>query len=178
MHPLYPILDTATLALRGITPETAARGLLDGGARILQFRHKGHFSREMFETAKRVSALCKGSACLYVIDDRTDIALLVGAGVHLGQDDLPPSAARRLIGPHGFIAMRRTQTEIDRVKKDLARLDKENAELGDQVRALKTDPRLIEKIAREDLQRAKPGEIIIRIPPSQQQPAAGSTARP
>ncbi len=47
-------------------------------------------------------------------------------------------------------------------------LNKENIELGDQVRALKTDPRLIEKIAREDLQRAKPGEIIIRIPPSQQ----------
>jgi cell division protein FtsB len=73
-----------------------------------------------------------------------------------------------VFGPHGFIAMRRTQGEIDRVKKDLDRLNKENVELGDQVRALKTDPRLIEKIAREDLQRAKPGEIIIRIPSSQQ----------
>ena len=82
-----------------------------------------------------------------------------------------------VFGPHGFIAMRRTQTEIDRVKKDLDRLNKENADLGDQVRALKTDPRLIEKIAREDLQRAKPGEIIIRIPPSQQ-PALGSSAKP
>jgi cell division protein FtsB len=59
----------------------------------------------------------------------------------------------------------------------LDRLNKENLELGDQVRALKTDPRLIEKIAREDLQRAKPGEIIIRIPPSQA-PGAGSSARP
>jgi cell division protein FtsB len=73
-----------------------------------------------------------------------------------------------VFGPHGYIAMRRTQNEIDRVRKDLDRLNKENVELGDQVRALKTDPRLIEKIAREDLQRAKPGEIIIRIPPSQQ----------
>jgi cell division protein FtsB len=82
-----------------------------------------------------------------------------------------------VFGPHGFIAMRRTQSEIDRVKKDLARMDKENADLGNQVRALKTDPRLIEKIAREDLQRAKPGEIIIRIPPSQQ-PAPGSSAKP
>jgi cell division protein FtsB len=83
-----------------------------------------------------------------------------------------------IFGPHGFIAMRRTQSEIDRVKKNLDRLNKENAELGDQVRALKTDPRLIEKIAREDLQRAKPGEIIIRIPPSQQQPSAGPSAKP
>ena len=82
-----------------------------------------------------------------------------------------------VFGPHGFIAMRRTQSEIDRVKKDLDRLNKENLELGDQVRALKTDPRLIEKIAREDLQRAKPGEIIIRIPPSQQ-PAPDPHAKP
>jgi cell division protein FtsB len=82
-----------------------------------------------------------------------------------------------VFGAHGFIAMRRTQSEIERVRKDLDRLNKENIELGDQVRALKTDPRLIEKIAREDLQRAKPGEIIIRIPPSQQ-PASGSPAKP
>ena len=82
-----------------------------------------------------------------------------------------------VFGPHGFIAMRRTQNEIDRVKKDLDRLNKENLELGDQVRALKTDPRVIEKIAREDLQRAKPGEIIIRIPPSQQ-PAPDRHTKP
>jgi cell division protein FtsB len=82
-----------------------------------------------------------------------------------------------IFGPHGFIAMRHTQNEIEKVQKDLDRLNKENIELGDQVRALKTDPRLIEKIAREDLQRAKPGEIIIRIPPSQQ-PAPDSRAKP
>jgi cell division protein FtsB len=82
-----------------------------------------------------------------------------------------------VFGAHGFIAMRRTQGEIQRVKRDLDRLNRENLELGDLVRALKTDPRLIEKIAREDLQRAKPGEIIIRIP-SSQQTAAGSPAKP
>jgi cell division protein FtsB len=82
-----------------------------------------------------------------------------------------------VFGAHGFIAMRRTQNEIQKVRDDLDRLNKENLELGDQVRALKTDPRLIEKIAREDLQRAKPGEIIIRIPPAPQ-PAPGSSAKP
>jgi cell division protein FtsB len=82
-----------------------------------------------------------------------------------------------IFGPHGFIAMRRTRNEIEKVQRDLDRLNKENLELGDQVRALKTDPRLIEKIAREDLQRAKPGEIIIRIPPSQQ-PVPDSRAQP
>jgi cell division protein FtsB len=80
-----------------------------------------------------------------------------------------------IFGAHGFIAMRRKQDEIQRVQKDLDRLNKENIELGDLVHALKTDPRLIEKIAREDLQRAKPGEIIIRIPPVQK---PGPDARP
>jgi cell division protein FtsB len=73
-----------------------------------------------------------------------------------------------VFGAHGFIAMRRKQNEIERVRKDIDRLNKENTQLGDEVKALKTDPKLIEKIAREDLQRARPGEIIIRIPPSQQ----------
>jgi cell division protein FtsL len=80
-------------------------------------------------------------------------------------------AVHDVFGTHGFIAMRRTQSEIERVRMDLDRLNKENADLGEQVKALKTDPRVIEKIAREDLQRARPGEIIIRIP--QSQPPAG-----
>jgi cell division protein FtsB len=73
-----------------------------------------------------------------------------------------------VFGAHGFIAMRRTQNEIERVKKDIDRLNMENLQLGQQVKALKTDPHMIEKIAREELQHAKPGEVIIRIPPSQQ----------
>jgi cell division protein FtsB len=80
-----------------------------------------------------------------------------------------------VFGQHGFIAMRRTQNEIEKVRKEIDRLNSENIELGQQVKALKTDPRLIEKIAREELQQAKPGEIIIRIPPSQQTPQAPPT---
>jgi cell division protein FtsL len=82
-----------------------------------------------------------------------------------------------VFGAHGFIAMRRTQNEIERVKKEIDRLNSENIQLGQQVKALKTDPRLIEKIAREELQHAKPGEIIIRIPPSQQ-PSQDPPAKP
>src|SRR5450432_2094470 len=79
-----------------------------------------------------------------------------------------------IFGAHGFIAMRRTQNEIERVRKDIDRLNSENIQLGQKVRALKTDPHAIEKIAREELQRAKPGEVIIRIPqlpPAQDPPA-------
>jgi cell division protein FtsL len=71
-----------------------------------------------------------------------------------------------VFGAHGFIAMRRTQNEIEKVRKEIDRLNAENIQLGQQVKALKTDPHLIEKIAREELQHAKPGEIIIRIPQS------------
>jgi cell division protein FtsB len=69
-----------------------------------------------------------------------------------------------VFGTHGYIAMRRRQVEIERVRKDIDRLNSENVELGDQVKALKTDPHAIERIAREELQRAKKGEVIIRIP--------------
>jgi cell division protein FtsL len=82
-----------------------------------------------------------------------------------------------VFGAHGFIAMRRTQTEIERVRKDIDRLNSENRDLSQQVKALKSDPHLIEKIAREELQHAKPGEVIIRIPQSQQ-PAMDSPAKP
>jgi cell division protein FtsB len=75
-----------------------------------------------------------------------------------------------VFGTHGFIAMRRTQNEIERVRKDIDRLNSENLKLSNDVKSLKTDPRAIERIAREELQRAKPGEVIIRIPQSQQPP--------
>jgi cell division protein FtsB len=69
-----------------------------------------------------------------------------------------------IFGTHGFIAMRRTQLEIRRVRKDIDKLNSENVQLSDQVKALKTDPHEIERIAREELQRAKQGEVIIRVP--------------
>jgi len=74
-----------------------------------------------------------------------------------------------IFGTHGFLAMRRTQNEIKKVKADLDQLSKENAALERETKDLKSDPRLIEKIARDDLGLARPGEIIIRIPQEQGQ---------
>ena len=71
-----------------------------------------------------------------------------------------------IFGTHGFLAMRRTQNEIKKVQADLDRLNKENADLAQQVKDLKTDPQTIEKMARE-MGLAKSGEIIIKIPQSQ-----------
>jgi cell division protein FtsB len=69
-----------------------------------------------------------------------------------------------IFGTHGFIAMRHTQIEIQRVRKNIDRLNSENVQLSNQVKALKSDPHEIERIAREELQRAKQGEVIIRVP--------------
>jgi cell division protein FtsL len=73
-----------------------------------------------------------------------------------------------VFGTHGFLAMRRTENEIQKVKANLEQLSKENAALAQEVKDLNSDPRLIEKIARDDLGLARPGEIIIRIPQGQQ----------
>ena len=73
-----------------------------------------------------------------------------------------------IFGTHGFLAMRRTKQEIQRVQVEIDRLDKENSELSQEVKALKSDPHKIESIARDELGLAKPGEVIIKIPKDQQ----------
>ena len=86
-----------------IDPVEAARAMLDTGARILQFRHKEHFSRAVFEMAARIGELCGATGALFVMNDRVDIAMMLHACVHLGQDDLCPADARRLIGENAVI---------------------------------------------------------------------------
>ena len=56
---VYPILDTQLLAAKECDPETAATAWLDAGARILQFRHKVQWTREVFEQAERIAAQCR-----------------------------------------------------------------------------------------------------------------------
>ena len=73
-------------------------------------------------------------------------------------------AIHDVFGPHGFIAMRRTQNEITRLTAQIHQLNKENQALSDEVNALQTDPRLIERIAREDMGLAKPNEFIFKMP--------------
>ena len=95
---LYPILDTATLARRGMDVATAAGVMLDAGIGILQLRHKEHFTRELFQTSEDIAVLCRKRGVPFVMNDRADLALMLNAGLHLGQDDLAPATARRLIG--------------------------------------------------------------------------------
>ena len=79
-----------------------------------------------------------------------------------------------VFGPHGFIAMRRTQKEIEQIREQIGKMNDENKSLTEQVNSLKTDPRSIERIAREEMGLARPGEYIFKIP-SKSDDASSST---
>ena len=101
---VYPILDTAILATRDCAPLDAAEGLIEGCVKILQYRHKQSWTQLEFDQAKQIAGLCREAGVLFVLNDRADFAQLLTAGLHLGQRDLPPVAARRIVpdAPMGF----------------------------------------------------------------------------
>ena len=97
---LYPIIDSSLPAERGLTPGAMARALVQAGAGIVQFRHKTAYTRDAFSQAEEIGRILRDANTLYVINDRADIAMMVGAGgVHVGQDDLPAADVRQLVGP-------------------------------------------------------------------------------
>src|SRR5450756_1290073 len=100
---VYPILDTESLDRRASALETAAAAVLEGGAGILQIRHKRHWRRGLFGSARTVARRCRQAGAPLMVNDRADFALLLEAGLHVGQDDLPPRDARRLMGPDASI---------------------------------------------------------------------------
>jgi len=85
--------------------EKASR-LLAGGARVLQLRMKRTPPREALAAAREVVAACHRAGALCLLNDRVDLALLSGAdGVHVGDEDLPPEAARELLGPARLVGV-------------------------------------------------------------------------
>ncbi len=98
---LYVIPDRAIGAPRSLLEQTAAA--LAGGATAIQLRDKELEGRELLAVATAMAGLCRRAGALFIVNDRLDVALLAGAhGVHLGQDDLPATEARRLC-PSDFI---------------------------------------------------------------------------
>lgn len=79
---------------------------LEGGVTLVQYRAKTASSAEMYAEALQLKALCDSFNVPLIINDRLDIAMAVGAaGVHLGQDDLPCAAARRILGEDYLIGV-------------------------------------------------------------------------
>lgn len=79
---------------------------LEGGVTLVQYRAKTASSAEMYAEALQLKALCDSFNVPLIINDRLDIAMAVGAaGVHLGQDDLPCAAARKILGEDYLIGV-------------------------------------------------------------------------
>ena len=82
--------------------------MIRGGASVLQLRAKTASSRALVDLGHALRALTREAGIPFVVNDRLDVALIVGAdAVHLGQDDLPLAAARQIAGDRLAIGIRR-----------------------------------------------------------------------
>lgn len=98
---VYLITDTQ---ISGLSHAQQVELLADGGATLVQLRDKHAHTLEFYEQAKAALEVANRRGVQLIINDRADIALALGAaGVHLGQDDLPPEAARRLLGEDAIV---------------------------------------------------------------------------
>jgi thiamine-phosphate pyrophosphorylase len=98
---VYPITDTQ---ISGLSHADQVAVFAERGATVVQLREKRATALEFYEQARAALAVAVERGVHLIINDRVDIALAIGAlGVHLGQDDLPPEAARRLLGDDAVI---------------------------------------------------------------------------
>ena len=95
---LYLVLDRTATGGRALDDILLAA--LQGGAEMVQLREKTWPSGTVLPVAQRLLGLCRAAGVPFIINDRVDLAVAVDAdGVHLGQDDLPPAAARAMLRP-------------------------------------------------------------------------------
>ncbi len=91
---------------RGQEHVAIARAALAGGADMIQLRDKAGDLRALLHQARAIRDLCRAAGALFIVNDRLDLALAARAdGVHLGQEDLPAEAARRLLPPGGILGV-------------------------------------------------------------------------
>ncbi|XUX00830.1 MAG: thiamine phosphate synthase [Dehalogenimonas sp.] len=111
---IYAILSNACSGGRG-NVETA-RLLLKAGIKIIQYREKDFPMRRKYDECVSISRLCHEHNACFIVNDDAGLAVACGAdGLHLGQEDLPPDAARRVVGADMFIGLSvTTPEEIDK----------------------------------------------------------------
>ncbi len=102
---LYPILDLRILTERRCPSPVAAEAMLEGGAQILQWRSKQALTRAGLEDLEAIAELCRRYSGQLIVNDRLDYAKMIGAGLHVGQDDLAASDARHLLGSHPVLGL-------------------------------------------------------------------------
>ena len=77
-----------------------------GGADAVQFRDNDLSDREILETGGRLKEICREKKVLFILNNRPDLTLAIDAdGVHLGQNDLPPTWARQILGSRKIIGV-------------------------------------------------------------------------
>lgn len=103
-YSIYLVTDDGCLQGRALLD--CVREALEGGVTLVQYRAKTASSAEMYNEALQLKALCDSFNVPLIINDRLDIAMaVVAAGVHLGQDDLPCAAARKILGEDYIIGV-------------------------------------------------------------------------
>ncbi|WP_337488559.1 thiamine phosphate synthase [Phascolarctobacterium succinatutens] len=103
-YSIYLVTDDGCLQGRALID--CVREALEGGVTLVQYRAKTASSAEMYAEALQLKALCDSFNVPLIINDRLDIAMAVGAaGVHLGQNDLPCAAARKILGEDYIIGV-------------------------------------------------------------------------
>ena len=81
------------------------REALRGGVSAIQLRDKAADAGDLLPAARAIAALCRSHGVPFVVNDRVDLAAVVGAGVHLGQSDLPVREARALLGTDAYVGV-------------------------------------------------------------------------
>ena len=101
----YPIVDADVCRDRGLEPRSLALACLHGGARVVQLRVKSGSSARFLDLATEIVDAAGTFGAAVIVNDRADIARMArAAGVHVGQDDLPPDAVRAVL-PDGVIGL-------------------------------------------------------------------------
>lgn len=103
LPPIYPITDRQ---ISGLSHATQVERMAEGGATLVQLREKVLCARDFFVEAREALHVARAHGVKLIINDRADIAHAIGAdGVHLGQEDMPASAVRELLGPRAIIGV-------------------------------------------------------------------------
>ncbi|MFJ6700694.1 thiamine phosphate synthase [Streptomyces sp. NPDC091272] len=101
---LYLVTDTRLCGSRGVAGTVAAA--VRGGVTAVQLRDPDADARALFSLGRAIQAELDGTGVPLIINDRLDVAAWLGAdGVHLGQRDVSPETARRLLGPHAYVGL-------------------------------------------------------------------------
>jgi thiamine-phosphate pyrophosphorylase len=103
---LYPILDAELIAERNISLPCVASELRAAGVTLLQYRDKNGSPQEILRACAVLRKAFSSSPCRLILNDRADLAVLANFdGVHVGQGDLSPADARRIVGPDRIVGV-------------------------------------------------------------------------